>query len=121
MQLRLTGNQIADEYIKATNRVLMLLAKEQIRLAFVQTEKEVSDLHARTSEGLKTAKLNGKQIGRKPGTAITTKKSVQAKQLIEHYSADFTGTLNDSEVMKLIGNVSRNSYYKYKKELKSKS
>ena len=30
-------------------------------------EKEVLDLHQRTSEGIKTAKLNGKQIGRIKG------------------------------------------------------
>lgn len=43
------------------NKYLMSLAKEQIRLAFEQSEKEVQDLHQRTKEGIETARLNGKQ------------------------------------------------------------
>ena len=46
----------------------MALAKEQIRLAFEQSEKEVQDLHQRTKEGMETARRNGKQIGQKKET-----------------------------------------------------
>ena len=53
----------------------MALAKEQIKLAFEQSEKEVADLHQRTREGLLTARLNGKQVGRKKGVGFETKKS----------------------------------------------
>ena len=116
-EIELTGNEIADEYIKATNRVLMILARQQIRLAFEQAQKEVDDLHRRTSEGMKTAKLSGKQIGRKPGAPVITKKSIAAKACILKYSIDFHGTLNDREVMQMIGGIARNSYYKYKKQL----
>ena len=42
-----TGNDIADIYIEATNKVIRLLAEKQIRLAFEQAEKEVEDLHQR--------------------------------------------------------------------------
>lgn len=114
--LEATGNEIADLYIEATNKVLLLLAERQIKLAFDQAEKEVLDLHKRTSEGMKTAKLNGKQIGRAEGKEITTKKSVAAKEIIRKHSKDFGGTLNDLEVIALAG-ISRNSYYKYKREL----
>ena len=117
-QIELTGNEIADEYIKATNNVLMILAKQQIRLAFEQAQKEVDDIHNRTSEGLKTAKLNGKRVGRQQGETVTTKKSVAAKQIILKHSIDFGGSLTDKEVMQMIGGISRNTYYKYKKELK---
>ena len=117
-QIELTGNEIADEYIKATNNVLMILAKQQIRLAFEQAQKEVDDIHNRTSEGLKTAKINGKRVGRKQGETVTTKKSVAAKQIILKHSIDFGGSLTDKEVMQMIGGISRNTYYKYKKELK---
>lgn len=58
-----TGNLIADEYIKATRNVLKILAMEQVKLAFEQSQKEVDDLHRRTSEGIETARRNGKQIG----------------------------------------------------------
>lgn len=116
-EIELTGNEIADEYIKATNRVLMILAKQQIKLAFEQAQKEVDDLHKRTSEGMKTAKIEGKQIGRAEGTTVITQKSIESKAIIVKHSKDFNGTLNDVEVMRLIGKISRNTYYKYKKEL----
>lgn len=77
-----TGNEIADIYIEATNKVIKLLAEQQIRKAFEQSEKEVQDLHERTREGIREAKRNGKQVGRAAGSRVTTKKSVQAKNLI---------------------------------------
>ena len=95
----------------------MALAKEQIRLAFEQSEKEVADLHQRTKEGLITAKLNGKQVGQKQGAKLTTKKSISAKEIIKKHSQDFDGTLADADVITLTG-LSRNTYYKYKRELK---
>jgi len=117
-QIEMKGNEIADEFIKAINNVLMILARKQIYLSFEQAQKEVDDLHKRTSEGIKTAKLRGKQVGRPVGASIVSQKSVTAKQIILQHSKDFGGTLNDTEVIKLIGNISRNTYYKYKKELK---
>ena len=117
-QINTTGNEIADTYIEATNKVLMILAKQQIKLAFEQAEKEVEDLHNRTSEGMKTAKLKGKRIGRQQGETIITKKSISAKQIILKHSIDFGGSLTDKEVMQMIGTISRNTFYKYKKELR---
>ena len=116
--IELTGNQIADIYIEATNQVLMMLAEEQIRLAFEQSQKEVQDLRDRTREGIVTAKLNGKVIGRTRGSKIVTKKCKECKQKIVKYSKKFNGTLSDTEVIKLLS-ISRNSYYKYCRELKS--
>lgn len=112
----LTGTNV-DFILEGINKYLLALAKEQIKLAFAQAEKEVKDLQQRTKEGIKTARLNGKQIGQAKGTKLITKKSIKAKEQIQKYSKDFNGTLKDIEVMKLIG-VSRNSYYKYKNELK---
>lgn len=95
----------------------MALAKEQIKLAFQQSAKEVEDLHQRTKEGMETARLNGKQIGQIQGAKLTTKKSITAKEIIKKHSKDFNGTLADADVMTLTG-LSRNTYYKYKRELK---
>ena len=116
--IELTGQRIADIYIEATNQVLMMLAEEQIKLAFEQSEKEVQDLRDRTREGLVTAKLNGKVIGRQQGSKIVTRKCKECKQKILKYSKKFNGTLADTDVIKLL-NISRNSYYKYCRELKS--
>lgn len=113
--IELTGTNV-DAILKGVNEYLMILAKEQIKLAFIQAEKEVKDLQQRTIEGIETARLNGKQIGQAQGSKLTTKKSVVAKEQIQKYSKDFQGGLSDVDVIKLC-NVSRNSYYKYKKEL----
>ena len=107
--VQLTGSNV-DYILEGVNRYLMELAKEQIRLAFEQSEKEVEDLHQRTREGIETARLNGKQIGRKKDAKITTKKSLAAKEIIRKHSRDFNGTLSDVEVMQLTG-LSRNTYY----------
>lgn len=113
----MTGTNI-DYILKGVNQFLLELAREQIKLAFQQAEKEVADLHQRTREGLITAKLNGKQIGRAEGSKIETKKSKTAKEQIKKHSSSFGGTLNDIEVMKLTG-LSRNTFYKYKREIKA--
>ena len=99
------------------NKYTIDLAKAQIRIAFEQAEKEVVDLHIRTSEGMKTAKMDGKQIGRVPGRKYKSKKERRTKEIIWKNSKDFNGTNSDEEVIKIAG-VSRNSYYKYKTELK---
>ena len=116
-----TENEIANIYIEATNKVIKLLAEQQIRKACEQSEKEVQALHEHIREGIWEAKRNGKQVGRATGTKVVTKKSMEAKKLIQEYNKDFNGTLNDIDTMVQIrvrvGTLSRNSYYKYKREL----
>lgn len=116
-----TGSTATDNLmntmIEGLNIFTMDLAKEQIKIVFQQAQKEVDDLHQRVAEGLLTAKINGVQVGLEKGTKLTTKKSKQAKEIILKHSKDFNGTLADEEVMKL-AEVSRKTYYKYKKELR---
>lgn len=111
-----TGNDIADIYIEATNKVIKLLAEKQIRKAFEQAEKELEDIHQRTREGIETARLNGKQIGRVEGKKVVTKKSLDMKDRIRKMSKSFDGNMTDKEILEIL-NISRNTYYKYKKEL----
>ena len=117
-----TGNAAVDAFFKGNieliNNFMMALAEEQIKTAFDQSEKEVTDLHSRISQGIREAKKNGTQIGITKGTTLTTKKSLDCISIIKKHSKDFGGTLEDSDVMKLCG-CSRNSYYKYKREAKS--
>lgn len=115
-QISTTGG-IVDYILEGVNRYLLELAKEQIRLAFEQAEKEVQDLHQRTKEGIETARLAGKQIGQRQGAKLITKKSVAAKEQIRRHSKDFGGSLTDVEVIQLTG-LARNTYYKYKREIK---
>lgn len=114
--IKTVGNEIADIYITATNTVIKLLARQQIRLAFEQSAKEVEDLHKRTSEGIETARQKGKQIGQREGAKLKVKKAAKAKKLIMQHAKAFGGTLSDAECIKLCG-IARNTYYKYKKEL----
>ena len=107
---------LSGTVLEGVNKYLLALAKEQIQIAFNQAEKEVQDLHQRTREGIETARLNGKQIGGVTGKKLTTKKSIEAKEVILKNSKDFNGANTDIEVMKIAG-ISRNSYYKYKREL----
>ena len=119
-----TGNAAVDDYFKGNitliNDLLMALAEEQIKAAFIQAEKEVTDLHTRISQGMRESKKNGKKIGLEKGTVLVTNKSIQCKEIIKKHARDFGGTLDDSEVM-LLCKISRNSYYKYKRELKTQN
>lgn len=117
MQIALTGETIADMYIETTNRVLLILAENQIKTAFETAQHEVDFLHKRISEGVRKAQAEGKRIGTESGRKLTTKKSIESKDLIKKHSKDFGGSLNDIECMKLT-NLSRNTFYKYKRELR---
>lgn len=119
-----TGNEIADIYIQATNKVIMILAKRQIEIAFEQAEKERLDICKRVKDGMRSKKekaaLEGITIiyGAKQGVKLNVKKAAPAKEIILKHSKDFNGTLSDKEVCTLAG-ISRNTYYKYKAELRA--
>lgn len=111
-------NTDVDLILTGVNQYLMKLAEKQVELAFEQAQKERDDLSERTKQGLQTAKLNGKQLGRAKGTVVVTKKSDESKKKILKYSKVFGGDLSDKDLIKLLG-IDKNTYYKYKKELKS--
>lgn len=115
-----TGNAAADELtgavMDAVKKYMMRLAAEQVKLAFIQSQKEVDDLHQRTREGMETARINGKQIGQATGAKLTVKKAAPAKEKIKKNSKAFGGTLNDADCAKVAG-VSRPTFYKYKAEI----
>ena len=112
-------NTDVDLILTGVNQYLMKLAEKQVELAFEQAQKERDDLSERTKQGLQTAKLNGKQLGRAKGTVVVTKKSDESKKKILKYSKSFGGDLSDKDLIKLL-EIDKNTYYKYKKELKSK-
>jgi len=105
------------------NRILDILAKEQIQIAFNQAEKEVKDIQTRVKEGIRTAREKAEEkgeefkIGRPVGTKINNPKANILKQQIFEMSKDFNGNKKDTELLQTL-NISRNTYYKYKKELK---
>ena len=113
--VEMTGTTV-DSILKGINEYLMLLAKEQIKIAFEQAEKEVKDLQQRTKEGIAVAKANGKRIGRQVGDKVTTNKSIEAKKIILKHSKKFNGSLTDKEVM-VLAKISKATFYGYVKEL----
>lgn len=116
-KVSMTGTDV-DVILQGVNEYLMILAKKQIEIAFQQAQHEVDYLHKRTSEGVRKAQAEGKQVGRTTGSKVETKKAKEAKQIILKHSKDFGGSLGDTDVIKLAG-ISRNSYYKYKSMLKA--
>lgn len=114
--IQVQDSDLNDTIMKGIREYLVKILEKQIKIAFEQAEKEVMDLRKRTSEGLETAKRNGKQVGGVKGVKLTTKKSIEKKEQIKKYNKDFNGTLNDTDTIKMIG-VTRNTFYKYKKEM----
>ncbi len=114
----LVGDEIADIYIQATNKVIMLLAERQIKIAFDQSQKEVDDLHTRTSEGMKASGAGEKIRQARTGRTFETNKAKSAKKIIRQHSKTFGGSLSDSECQAL-ARISRNTFYLYKRQIKA--
>lgn len=117
-QIGLTGDDV-DLILEGVNRYLVKLAEKQIRIAFEQSEKEVTDLHERTKEGIETARLSGKDVCGtvNKGKTYSVKKSEKAKEIIKKHSKSFGGTLGNAELMKLAG-ITEPTLLKYKKEIR---
>lgn len=112
-------DKLLDSIMTALHEYTIDLAREQIELAFKTAQAEVDFLHQRTSEGVRKAQAQGKQVGRATGTKVETKKAKVCKAHIMELSWDFNGSNTDVEVMAILG-IARNTYYKYKSELKAK-
>lgn len=117
-QIKMTGHSV-DLILQGVNDYLVELAKKQIRIAFEQSEKEVTDLHQRTKEGIQTARLNGKSVGgaANKGKAYKVKKAESSIDLIRKHSKTFGGTLNNKELMKMC-DISEPTLLKYKNQIK---
>ena len=114
--------------INAINNYILTPAKKQIQLTFIQSQKEIDDLHQRPREGIETARRNDKQIVKQRGRVLHIKKKSPVQQLILKYNINFNGSNSDREVIAIINSslnpddksqrlhVSLNTYYKYKAE-----
>lgn len=118
-KIELVGTE-EDVIFEGINQYFVKLAERQIRIAFEQAEKEVVDLHQRTKEGMETARQKGKQIGQRQGAVLQVKKKGPIKQEMLKKSKDFHGNLTDVDLIKVLG-IAKNTYYKYKRELKAES
>lgn len=119
-----TGNADLDEtLIRGLNEYLLRLARRQIYIAFEQAEKERKDISKRVRDGMKAAKAEAAERGEEltfgavPGKKLVTAKSKAAKEIIREHSKTFGGSLDDEECRKLAG-IARNTFYRYKGQLK---
>ena len=110
------SQSLIDGIVNAISTFMLAKVESDIYKAFEQAEKEIQFLSERTKEGQREAIANGKKIGISKGTTLVTKKSKDAKKIIRQHSIYFGGTLQDKDIIKLAG-ISRNSFYKYKREL----
>lgn len=124
IQTDTTGDEIGNFAMEFVQKVMMILARKQITLAFEQAEKERNDIAERVKQGKAVTKMKRLADPENPaykynkGEKLETKKAQSAKEVILKHSRDFGGTLTDKECWTLAG-ISRNSYYKYKSELKA--
>ncbi|MCD8146919.1 MAG: recombinase family protein [Clostridiales bacterium] len=107
-----------DILLDAINRYLRRLAEKQIRIAFDQAQKEVDDLHVRTSEGIRAARDKGRVIGgaAHKSKTLNIKGKEEKKAEIKKKSKSFGGSMTDKDLIKVIG-IANNTYYKYKREV----
>lgn len=117
-KIPMTGTDV-DVILEGVEKYMLILARKQIKIAFEQAEKEVDDLRQRTVEGIETARLSGKTLGRPKGRYITERERSAKNKMLRRAKA-FGGDLTDADCMKIIG-ISRGTYYKYKKELAADS
>ena len=111
-------DKLIDTIMNAIKEYQLALVEKQIQLAFEQSEKEVKDIQQRTKEGMKASGAGEKIRKARTGKQYTTKKEMQAKEVILKHSRAFGGTLKDEECRKLCG-ISLATFYEYKKELKT--
>lgn len=111
-------NTDADAIIDGIKVYLKRVADRQIRTVFEQAEKELMDIRKRTKDGVLTARLKGKQIGRPGGRTYTTQKFKNVRDTILKKSKSFGGTYTDIDLAELC-KIDIKTLYKYKKMLKN--
>lgn len=109
-KIKKSGEEIADEYIEATNRVFKILAKRQIKIAFEQSQKERDDIVQRIKEG---QKLTKKRKGR-PKTGVP---AIYEKLIIEKYL--MTRSYTAKEIANSY-NININTFNKYVRIVREK-
>lgn len=124
-----------DPILKGVEEALLQLAEKQVQDAFDQANKELLDIRSRTSQALQKKIAENKnlpedqkiRIGTQKGDTFTTKKKQIALQriregiergytdetIMNNIAGDLKKQLPDSKCK----DISRNTYYNYKREL----
>lgn len=127
-----------DPIIKGIEEAMLQLAEKQVQDAFNQANKELLDIRTRTSQALQKKIAENKllppeqqiRIGTQKGDTFTTKKKLIAAKrikegiekgypdevIINNINGDLKKQLPDSKCKE----ISRNTYYNYKREVLGK-
>ena len=100
---------------------LQYLLEAQITRILDKSWEDLQDHREEMREKYNQARLANKQGDPAAGKKYESRKSFMVKELIKRYNQNYDGTMNDVQTMEQIrndmGTISRNTYYKYKKEL----
>ena len=109
----------ADKEIIRESLYRLLL--EQIKRILEQSWEELQQHRGKMRESYEQARREAKEDGHQTAKKYESRKSFMVKELIRKYNQNYEGTMNDVQTMEQIrndmGTLSRNTYYKYKKEL----
>ena len=97
------------------------LLKAQIAVILDKSWEDLQEHRSQMKVSYDLARQEEKKNGHLTGKRYESRKSFMIKELIRQYHQQFDGTMNDIQTMEQIrnemGTISRNTYYKYKKEL----
>ena len=104
---------ILNNYSNQTIAAVDELSRKQIRLVFREQFDHIIEHRNSIKSSIKTS---GRKPGLKKGTKLVTRKEVEAKEYLKANLKEFGGTKSNIEALKETG-LSRNTFYKYKREL----
>lgn len=117
---RFLDSNIYKQAIKHSNNTKNIAAtvvSYVLNLQMEITVKEQLNARTKTNSRIKNSIKNSSgQIGRKKGIKVITKKEQISKEFMKLHLITKGGDLTDSEIMEQL-NISRNTFYKYKREL----
>jgi DNA invertase Pin-like site-specific DNA recombinase len=111
-------NKFFNTMIAAMNELQRDIATEQIELAFAQAEKEVQDLHKRTSDGMRASGASEKIAAARTGQTFTTLKELKTRISMLECLKDFGGQQNIARFA-ADRSLSRVTVYKYRDAIKA--
>ena len=113
-----SANKFFNTMIDAMNELQRDIAKEQIELAFIQAEKEVQDLHKRTSDGMRASGAADKIRQARTGNTYTTTKELNTRISMLECLKPFGGQQTIARFASDRG-LSRVTVYKYMTAIKN--
>ncbi len=114
-------SQTPESSHPAVEESLQQLLKAQIAKILEKNWEDLQMQRSHMKESYQHAREEERKNGAGRGKRYESRKSFMVKELIKKYNQNYDGLMNDVQTMEQIrsdmGTISRNTYYKYKKEL----